>query len=232
MRLILAVLLAGSGLLAQHHPNPAGFGSVLHPGTGGAQHPTTPSGFGSVLYPATGGPHAAGRPGGIRALPAPPPVAHPGHGRTTIVPYPVFYGGYYGYDPSVNAYGQPAPGYDSEAGYPAPSQSPVVIINQNFRPGVVNPVIRDYSNTPLPEPTLKVFDAPGPATNDQPVIYLIAMKDHTIFATVAYWVEGDTLNYVTAEGSHNRASLDLVDREFSKQLNDERHVEFKLPDSK
>ena len=62
--------------------------------------------------------------------------------------------------------------------------------------------------------------------------YLIALKDHTIYSVVAYWVDGETLNYVTREGSLNRASLDLVDRDFSKQLNDERHVDFKLPPAK
>ena len=39
----------------------------------------------------------------------------------------------------------------------------------------------------------------------------------------------DTLNYLTRDGSHTRASLDLVDRELSQRLNDERRVEFKLP---
>ena len=55
------------------------------------------------------------------------------------------------------------------------------------------------------------------------------MKDHSIFAGVAYWIEGDTLNYVTAQGGRNSVTLDLIDREFTKQLNDERHVEFSLP---
>ena len=76
-------------------------------------------------------------------------------------------------------------------------------------------------------------NAPAGAVNDdQPTVYLIAMSDHTIFPAVAYWVEGDTLNYITTQGGHNRATLALVDREFSKQLNDERHVEFKLPPAK
>jgi hypothetical protein len=65
--------------------------------------------------------------------------------------------------------------------------------------------------------------------DNQPIMFLIAMKDHTIYPALAYWVEGDTLNYITTEGSRNRATMDLVDREFSKQLNDERHVPFKLP---
>ena len=108
---------------------------------------------------------------------------------------------------------------------------PVVIINQNFRPDTVNPVMRDYSETPLPESTMRRYDQPG-VNDDQPTVFLIALKDHTIFPAVAYWVEGDTLNYITTQGSLNRASLELVDREFSKQLNDERHIEFRLPAAK
>jgi len=152
-----------------------------------------------------------------------------------IVPYPVFYGGYY-YDPSIGATQQPAPAYgygDPNAysyGYAgddpgAPSQSPVVIMNQSYRPDTVNPVMRDYSNTPLPA----AAPNPGGLPDDQPTIYLIAMKDHTIFATVAYWVEGDTLAYITVEGNQNRASLALVDRDFSAKLNADRNVEFRLP---
>jgi hypothetical protein len=194
----------------------------------------------------SGGGHGAGfRSGGAGRGPVrqgvPPRVAH-NHSGTTIVPYPVFYGGYY-YDPSLygNGYATgyadpqaagPDGGYNSgyAAGYggdPGAGQSPVVIINQGFRPDTANPVMHDYSNTPLP---------PGPSAqgqpmqpDDQPTIYLIAMKDHTIFPAVAYWVDGDTLNYITAEGSQNRASMSLVDRDFSTQLNNERHVEFRLP---
>jgi hypothetical protein len=221
MRLVLIAMLAtGVGAFAQHSGGHAAGGGGGFRGSG------------------------AGRGGGGRYT-VPPRVAHV-HSGTTIVPYPVFYGGYYYYDPALTGTGlaeQPASdngyygnGYNSgySAGYSndsgAPAQSPVVIINQSFRPETANPVMRDYSNTTLPPP------GPMPESNlqpdDQATIYLIAMKDHTIFPTVAYWVEGDTLNYITAEGSQNRASMALVDREFSKQLNDERHVEFKLPAAK
>src|SRR5579862_1017808 len=107
MKLVLiALLVAGPAAFAQQRPNPTGFGSVLYPGTGGPPPPRTPNGgFGSVLYPGTGGP--PGRNLVPRRIVTPPPVAHPGHGRTVIVPYPVFYGGYY-YDPSAYAE-QPAP---------------------------------------------------------------------------------------------------------------------------
>jgi len=107
------------------------------------------------------------------------------------------------------------------------TQPPVVIINQYFRPDSANPVIRDYSNVPLPEAGPQ-FETQSQATESQ-VMFLIAMKDHTIFPAVAYWVEGDTLNYITVQGNKNSASLDLVDREFSQQINKERKVEFGLP---
>jgi hypothetical protein len=98
----------------------------------------------------------------------------------------------------------------------------MVIVNPNYRPDSVNPQLRDYSNTPLL----------APPPDSQATIYLIAMKDHTIFPAVGYWVEGDTLNYVTSEGVRNKVSLALVDRDFSTQLNNERNVEFKLPPAK
>ena len=91
--------------------------------------------------------------------------------------------------------------------------------------------MHDYSSAPLPEPAPQTAN-PGDSvanTNDQQVMFLIAMKDHTIYPAIAYWVEGDTLNYITVQGAKNSVSLGLVDREFSKQINSERKVEFGLP---
>ena len=90
--------------------------------------------------------------------------------------------------------------------------------------------MRDYSNAASsPGLARSLADAPQETTSEPQVMFLIAMKDHTIFPAVAYWVEGDTLNYITVQGDKNSASLDLVDREFSKQINKERKVEFGLP---
>ena len=71
--------------------------------------------------------------------------------------------------------------------------------------------------------------SPGALADDQPTIFLIAMQDHSIRPVIAYWVQGDTLNYIDQEGVMNRVSLALVDRDFSKQLNAERNVPFALP---
>jgi len=235
MRLITAVLvLAASTAWAQRVPAPTGFGRMTNPGavvgtTGGA-------GFGRMIYPGTGAPvvardpHAPGSP--LIALP--PRVAHGSHGFQNSVPYPVFYGGgYYDYD----APPAPTAGYSQSdyqvPGYEQMTQPPVVIINQYFKPDSANPVVRDYSNAPLPPASAPQGNNDQAAnTNDQQVMFLIAMKDHTIFPAVAYWVEGDTLNYITVQGAKNSVSLDLVDRDFSKQINKERKVEFGLPSPK
>ncbi len=61
-------------------------------------------------------------------------------------------------------------------------------------------------------------------------LFLIAMKDKTINAAAAYWVDGPMLNYVTQQGVHVIVRLDLVDRGFSRELNRQRNVEFRLPE--
>jgi hypothetical protein len=88
--------------------------------------------------------------------------------------------------------------------------------------------MRDYSYLPATSPA-DGDDATAQQTPAASVIFLIAMKDHTIYPAIAYWVEDDTLNYITQQGVRNRVSLGLVDRDFSTQLNKERSIDFALP---
>jgi hypothetical protein len=131
--------------------------------------------------------------------------------RTIAVPYPVYYGGGYYDAPPAAAYTE---------------QSPGVLVNPDFRPDAVNPLLIDYSNLPAPD-----VDENG-LRDDEPTIFLIALTDRSVVAAIAYWADGDTLNWVSRDAKQNHLSLALVDRDFSKQLNDERHVEFKLPPAK
>jgi VWFA-related protein len=64
-----------------------------------------------------------------------------------------------------------------------------------------------------------------------PPIYLIALKDKTIDAATSYWVEGLVLNYITLQGAHVIVRLDLVDGSFSIELNHQRGLEFRIPDT-
>jgi hypothetical protein len=207
-----------------------GFGSVLYPGVGHA--PT-------LAYPGFASPTFASRLGAtVRGGNVAPRISHPSHGNRIIVPYPVFLNGYGGgyYDSPAPYNQEPMPQVSQPGGTP-----PVVIINQGYRPETAQPVMRDYADAQLPEPGLQTYQAPihAPpdprdraarvAESERPTLYLIAFKDHTILPALAYWVEGDTLNYVTQQGTPNRASMTLIDRDFSRQLNRERSVEFNLP---
>ena len=174
-------------------------------------------------------------------------VVHAGHGSTLntypgglrnrnrtgaviYVPYAVggYYGGYYYGDQGM----QPAPG-----GYPQQQyMGPQVIINQNFAPDVARPIVREYVSDAnggirVYGPQSPVAEPETPVAEESPT-FLIAFKDHTIYAAIAYWVEGDTLHYVTNQSTHNQVSLDLVDRELSDRLNRERQVDFRLPPRK
>jgi len=62
----------------------------------------------------------------------------------------------------------------------------------------------------------------------QPTIYLIALKDTTVRQAIGYWVDGNTLHYVTPQASINHLSLDMVDKDLSAQLNAERKLDLDL----
>jgi hypothetical protein len=183
----------------------------------------------SVFAQRRGGGPTVGRVGApppVGRAPAAPPTARPPapvrpvapvrtyYPRGGVVAYPVFIGGGY--------YASPAGG---DYGYA--NSAPIAVVNQDFQPDSVNPAIIDFTNVPQAEPAANT-DENG-LRDDQPTIFLIALTDHTVVAAIAYWADGDTLNWVSRDAKQNHLSLSLVDREFSKQLNDERHVEFKLP---
>jgi hypothetical protein len=228
--LFLSLGAAVFGQVAGSHATIGGYSNVLLPGVAHPQVSTA-----AAYYAARGG---GGRP--VSA-------GHPQHSRTVIVPYPVFYGGGYGYgygggygygtDPNA-AY---APGYADQAPPVINSgEAPSVVINQGFVPQQVNPQVREYnSNDPGPDQQsgMRLYqnsshpyaDAAANNSGDQATIYLIAFKDHSIVQALGYWMEGATLHYVSVEHTLNQASINLIDRDLSQRLNDERGLEFRLP---
>lgn len=213
----LAAIFAVCGLAQQGGKITSGSNRIVLPGTGftppGNQVPVINTAFSS-------------RPGSVAG----------GHGNfhryrpPVLAPfaYPVYVGGYgysdYGYGAG---YGY-AP--DQQQSY-APPQTPQVIINQNFMPEHATPVMRDYTDD---SSGVQVYEAPGrqPVDNsgdENSSYYLIAFKDHSIYSAFAYWVEGDTLHYVTPQRVHNQASLSLVDRDLTDKLNRDRNMQVKLP---
>lgn len=228
----------------------SGFGSVLFPGTGGPPPARVPGAITDTTFGGRLGASVRGYPGRSGVVRGAP---HPSHGRQVIVPVPIIIGGGgYPYD----AMGNPAY-YQQPEQVQQPTAPPVVILNQGYRPEPPYAVVREQD--PYPPATVRRYDAPGnpmpdpselsqnerparrtrasdegraaapPLDDSKPTIYLIAFKDHTILPSLAYWVEGDTLNYISQQGTPNQVSLTLVDRDFSRQLNRERQVEFTLP---
>jgi len=54
-------------------------------------------------------------------------------------------------------------------------------------------------------------------------------NDHAIRAAASYWVDGQTLHYVTLQHEEKLAPLGSIDRALTLQLNRERSVTFQLP---
>jgi hypothetical protein len=87
---------------------------------------------------------------------------------------------------------------------------------------VESPVVRYREREPEPEPP--------PVTVIQLERYwLIAQRDNSIVAVTDYWLDGSTLNYVTRQGTKGSVDLSQVDIPFTRQLNTERGLEFRLP---
>jgi hypothetical protein len=223
--LLLSCLACASAQSRPPYYSLGGFGNVLYPATGHAPNAAFGNNFG----------HGGGVPGSGRGVGGGQFNHGSGHGRSVLVPYPVYYGAYPNY-------------YDSQA--PAPpeqpaSQVPSVVINQTFVPDRISPSLQEYGD---PSSGMKLYQGPpGPyqqqqppdapasarprmvAGSDQPTLILIAFRDHSIVQALGYWMEGGVLHYVSVEHTLNQASLDLIDRALSQRLNDERGVEFKLP---
>lgn len=220
MRTTVLVFLSAAAMLAQPRA-----GTPLYPG--GAPGPKSPTP--SVLRPGT--PTQVNRPAGPGLVGnSGRPATSRQSRRTVILPYGIpYYGGNGSYQDE----------YAAQPPIVVQAAPPVVYINRDYQPERLSPVMRDYSNVPLPEAVpqesnpIRVYDAPfyiDPRRDaDEPTIYLLALRDQTVLPALAYWVEGDTLRYVTRQHAMNVISLDLIDRPFSAKLNRERNVEFKLP---
>jgi hypothetical protein len=143
--------------------------------------------------------------------------------RTFI--YPAFYGGFGYSDPYFyNSY----PNYASypSTGYSYNAPAPPVIISQNYYSG--------YPAEAEPAPRVEEYRPPPQSATteerrDESSLYLIAFKDHTIRAVLAYWADGGTLHYVTMDHEQKQTTVASVDRDLSERLNRERNVAFRLP---
>ncbi len=221
-------LLVAGGLYGQFHPPGApvvtgGFGNAVLPAGTPATNPNIQRFIPSAVFPGGGGPHLN--------IPGQRPQRYTGSPNiATPYAYPVYVGGGSDYDSSYgNPFSQP-PVQQQQPNVTViyPPQPAPVIINQ-FGPGAVPPAMA-RNDSPEPVSPYQPMDQASDQTS--PDHYLIALKDHTVYSVVAYWVDGDTLHYFTAGNVHNQASLSLVDRDLTVRLNRESGLEVKLPAGK
>ncbi len=236
--LLLAFCLATSGFAQRAiFGSQSGFGNVVFPGTGHAPRNPNVTGFGNVVFPGTPkapriNPFSVTDLGfGARLAGTVNPFFRPGStiggfrhggfkngGGVPFAPYayPVYVGG----------------GYSE----PPVEQQPniVVIYPQQQPPVVINQMLGGPAQAPQPDISdvsagVQAYEAPARETASNPAAepssyYLIAFKDNSIYSALAYWIEGDTMHYVTAGNNHNQVSLSLVDRPLTERLNRERRA--------
>ena len=117
---------------------------------------------------------------------------------------------------------------------------PVEVPVQASWPGLGQPVIiNQYFGSSSPEsraPLVQTQAAPpsrtvvpGDPLSPPENYYLIAYRDRNIYTAMAWWVEGDTLHYVTTQNVHNQTSLNFIDLEKTRVLNSDRNIPFAIP---
>jgi len=246
---LLAVLLAG-GASAQTSRT---FGSVVFPGGTHATNPNITRTFGSVVFPG-GSPTTPIVRTGPPSVPV--PYFNGGnsfnrggdsfhHGGGGIVTPPNRGGGrrnqnvtYYPYPVYVSGYSDPAAYGDPLAPLSQPQQQPnnvTVVYPQQQQPQDVRPIVIQLGSDAIGQMTTQSSRRAQPPPEEEPAAeadqphYLIAFKDHTIYTSVAYWFDGDTLHYFTKGDTHNQVSTALIDRPLTERLNRELGIDFKMP---
>jgi hypothetical protein len=251
--LLLIPLFVGGAFAQQVTRN---FGSVVFPGGTSATSPNISRTFGSVVFPG-GSPSSLP----VRSAPVVVPQVFNGRssfglnggnsfnrgsgnsfnrpggspnrgGRRqpsgAIYAYPVYVPGYYDAQPAQEML---APQVQPVAGQP--NVTVVYPQQETARPIIIQMGADEYGQ-PARRPAPRAYVAPEPPAPEEPETphYLIAFKDHSIYSSVAYWFDGDTLHYFTKGDTHNQAPVGLIDRTLTERLNRELGIDFKMPPAK
>lgn len=88
------------------------------------------------------------------------------------------------------------------------------------------PWARDYARNYPPTPPAPAEAAAPPAAADE---YVFVRRDGTLFFAVAYAWENGTLRYVTGEGMRRTVEGSALDLDATKQFNEQRGLNFRLP---
>jgi hypothetical protein len=167
----------------------------------------------SPSRPALGLTNASSRPLGGVALPTfPARPAAPRKARTTHAARyigPVYY--------VPNAYDYP---YDSSADLPPDAYVEPQPVRRRLPPP------QQRMDTRVDDGTTISYEQPEPPPENY---YLIAYKNHTVYPALSYWIDGQTLHYVTTDNAENQASMAFIDVAQTTKLNSDRAVPFIAP---
>ncbi len=206
------------------------FGNAVFPG-GTSAIPGIHRTFGNAAFPSGAGFPRLVVPGSVTdptfLIGGPGPRRSNGRGtrfnNAVVVPYavPVYADGFYDNPYLQDSVPPPAP---------IQQQPNIVVVYPPMQSGVMAPSPgNDNAASSGPADTARQQPARAEEAPPEPQHYLIAFKDHTIYAAVAFWVDGDTLHYFTSGNTHNQVSLSLVDKALTERLNKESGIEMRLP---
>src|SRR5215472_4050817 len=135
--------------------------------------------------------------------------------------FPAFYGGYGYYDPFFydsypNSYPYPYADSYPYSGYGSSGPSVVIISNSPYGYPPAPPPV---AAAPPPAATLREYPPATQAQKYETPLFLVAFKDGTIRAVLAYWVDGATVHYVSMDHEQKQAPLASIDRDLSERFN-------------
>jgi hypothetical protein len=142
-----------------------------------------------------------------------------------------YYGYGYGYGyPYYGSYGYPY-SYYPDSGYSYPAYQPsTTVVYPPSQPAPDYSYSGSYSGRATPAvPEYDGYGQQARGNESSSPIYLVAMKNHNIYAAASYSVDGSTLHYVTLDHAEKQLPLADIDRDMTMRLNRERHVPFQLP---
>jgi len=124
---------------------------------------------------------------------------------------------YWGIDPFYAGYAG-----NMNDDYQQPAQPSVVVLMPQMQPATP-PV-----PAPAPvHPETRDYNWPASASGTDTVVFTLVSKDQRVESAIAVTVEGNRIFYITPDGGHKEMSMDVLDRERTRQRNAEKQL--KLP---
>jgi|GEM_PF-854145 len=135
--------------------------------------------------------------------------------RNFVAYFPFFGGGYYEplFPEEYDDNGTSADNEDTEG------------VEPDYYPQGPPPWPGDYAQNYPPAPPAPVEEVPAKPADE----YVFVRRDGTLFFAVAYAWENGTLRYVTGEGLRRTVEGSALDLDATKQFNEQRGLNFRLP---